>query len=105
MLTTLEAQPCAVAEQMRWDERLLDEAAGPGSRPMIRRYAWPGGDDRWATIGYFQKPELVPPDLREKWARRSTGGGLVLHHGALTWSLVLPRVGAGLAPAPRARDT
>lgn len=86
--------------QMALDEAVLDEAEGEAL--LLRFYEWEGGPrDRMhphgATFGYFQPYEEAVRGLESRGiavvfpvARRSTGGGLVIHDADLTFSLVFP---------------
>ncbi len=71
--------------QMAVDELLVSDYA-----PCIRFFSW---DTRpQATFGYIQKIEQAKAELKksgiDKFTRRMTGGGLVLHKDDLTFSLV-----------------
>lgn len=78
---------------MAVDEALLRLCEGP----ILRIYGW---TEPAVSIGYFQKPEVVPPG--RPWVRRYTGGGLVDHAADLTYTVVLPSphplVQAGTGP-------
>lgn len=74
-----------VYEQMAADELLVSNSV-----PCIRFFNW---DFRpQATFGYVQKIEQAKAELRtlgiNRFTRRMTGGGLVLHKDDLTFSLV-----------------
>lgn len=77
----------APAENMAWDEALLERVADLG-RPVFRPYGW---SQAAATFGYFQRYADV-----ETWTalrplvRRPTGGGLVCHDEDWTYALVFP---------------
>lgn len=97
------------------DGRLIPLAAGPGawnmsvdqallesveaSRvPVLRLYQWSAPT---LSLGYFQKVAEREQHTASQTAepvRRSTGGGAILHHHDLTYSIALPmsriRVGA-----------
>src|SRR5688572_2986507 len=72
----------------------LDEAVLDAGLPSLRLYLWPaGGAVHGATFGYAQRWA----DARAAWGRadlplvrRSTGGGLVVHDGDVTFSWVFP---------------
>jgi lipoyl(octanoyl) transferase len=75
------------AENMAWDEALLEAAARLG-RPVLRFYGWAGPA---ATFGYFQKiAEVERLTALRPLLRRPTGGGLVPHDADWTYSAVLP---------------
>lgn len=70
--------------QMALDEVLLGRVDGP----TLRFYRW---SDAWVSFGYFQlhaQVERMHPG--SKLVRRWTGGGIVLHDGDLTFSLMIP---------------
>lgn len=72
-------------EQMACDEALLKLA----DRPVLRIFRWARP---WVSAGYFVpfgEAEAVRPDLPV--CRRWTGGGVVVHDGDFTFSLVAPR--------------
>lgn len=89
------------AEIQLWDDRgtprpglenmALDEALLIMVRetPVLRAYRWAGPA---LSFGYFQKHKEVLQALLpgECLVRRWTGGGLVHHAGATTWSLIVP---------------
>ncbi len=79
--------PAGAARNMAWDEVALESAA-PHDPPLLRFYRW---DGQAATYGRFQRREQVSllTSLRPL-VRRPTGGGLVLHRGDWTYSLLLP---------------
>ena len=75
------------AENMAWDEALLESVTRLGS-PVLRFYGW---EEPAATFGYFQKYDEVEKMTRLRpLIRRSTGGGLVPHDADWTYSLVFP---------------
>ena len=83
----LDSGPGAPAENMAWDEAIL-EAAGALGGPVLRFYSW---TEPAASFGYFQRIADV-----EAWTplrplvRRPTGGGLVPHDADWTYSLTFP---------------
>jgi len=83
----LQSGPASAAENMAWDEALLEGAAGIG-RPILRHYGW---TEPAATFGYFQKfAEVECLTKLRPLVRRPTGGGLVPHDTDWTYSVVIP---------------
>jgi len=78
-------EPCSAALNMAVDEALL-EAAGT---PILRFYRWAKPS---LSFGYFSRYEDVAGEKENREiVRRWTGGGIVLHGGDLTYSVILPR--------------
>lgn len=80
----LDDTPRGGAEQMAWDEAILETA----ERPVLRVYRWDGPA---VSFGYSQSLGMV----RELFpgvplVRRWTGGGIVEHRGDWTFSLMVP---------------
>ena len=71
--------------QMACDEVLLGHARGP----VLRVFRWTGP---WVSVGYFI-PWREAEATRPGWpvCRRWTGGGVVVHDGDFTFSVVAPR--------------
>lgn len=70
--------------QMACDEALLQVA----DLPVLRIFRW---ESPWISIGYFvpfAEAQSLRPELPV--CRRWTGGGIVIHDGDLTFSLVIP---------------
>jgi lipoate-protein ligase A len=83
-----ESGPGAPAENMAWDEVLLETIDVLGS-PLLRLYGW---SEPAATFGYSQKyAEVEQMTPLRPLLRRPTGGGLVPHDADWTYSLVFPR--------------
>jgi lipoyl(octanoyl) transferase len=83
----LNSGPTASANNMAWDEALL-EAAPRFGQPVLRFYAW---TEPAATFGYFQKfAEVERLTKLRPLIRRPTGGGLVPHDADWTYSLAFP---------------
>jgi lipoate-protein ligase A len=83
----LNSGPTAPAENMAWDEALLEAALRLG-RPLLRFYGWA---EPAATFGYFQRFSDVQRVTRLRpLIRRPTGGGVVPHDSDWTYSLVFP---------------
>lgn len=83
----LDHRPRSPAENMAWDEALL-ESAPRLSRPVLRFYGWAAPA---ATFGYFQKfAEVERLTPLRPLIRRPTGGGLVPHDADWTYSFVVP---------------
>lgn len=75
------------ADNMAWDEALLESAAQSGA-PVLRLYGWL---EPAATFGYFQKhSDIERLTTLRPLIRRPTGGGLVPHDADWTYSLVFP---------------
>ena len=85
--------PAAGAWNMAVDEAVLEAAAihpDQSSIPTLRFYEWL---EPTLSLGYFQRVEdrqQHPPSAACALVRRSTGGGAILHHRELTYSLVWP---------------
>lgn len=74
---------------MAVDEWLL-ERAGEGGQPALRFYQWA---EPTLSLGYFQKYEdrvKHPASSDLPVVRRASGGGALVHHHELTYSLVVP---------------
>ena len=97
---SLKAPALDAYGQMALDEAVLESASG---EPLILRfYEWEGGPrepmrPHGATFGYFQPYEEAVRGLESRGiavifpvARRTTGGGLVIHDSDITFSLVFP---------------
>lgn len=87
----LASGPGGAAENMAWDEALLESVTGLG-RPVLRCYGWL---EPAATFGYFQRyAEIERMTSLRPLIRRPTGGGLVPHDADWTYSVVIPPVHA-----------
>jgi len=95
-MNSIGSPPLDAAGQMGLDEALLDSVASgssPGRAALLRFYRWSGPA---ATLGYFQPYLEASEETRVRGmggvplVRRPTGGGLVLHDGDVTFSLVFP---------------
>lgn len=88
MLQILDTGIASAEENMRFDEKLLDEL----TLPTLHLYQW---DHLAATYGYFIRPEKHL-DLKKAashgldLARRPTGGGIVFHIWDMAFSFLLP---------------
>ena len=83
----LNSGRCAPAENMAWDEALLENVARLG-HPVLRFYGW---TEPAATFGYFQKfAEVERMTTLRPLIRRPTGGGLVPHDADWTYSVTVP---------------
>ena len=62
--------------------------AGKATRPTLRFYTW---SKPTLSLGYFQSSSDSSPRFDQlARVRRSTGGGAILHHHELTYSLIMP---------------
>ncbi len=83
----LQSGPGDAAENMAWDEALLEAAPRTGL-PVLRFYGWL---EPAATFGYFQKhADVAAMTTLRPLIRRCTGGGLVPHDADWTYSLAFP---------------
>lgn len=85
----LEVRTCTPAENMAVDQALL-ESTDAGGPPTLRFYCW---SEPTLSLGYFQAlgdRDLHPASRGLAIVRRSTGGGAIVHHRELTYSLTLP---------------
>jgi len=76
-------------ENMAIDESLLTE-----KKPTFRLYTW---EENSFSIGRFQKIEDVQDWQKygKKWAKRVTGGGLLLHGFDVSYTIVIPTKALG----------
>ena len=76
-------------ENMDVDAALLDEAVR--GQPAVRTYQW---SEPTISVGHFQavSGQTVPEEFAElPVVKRLSGGGAILHHHELTYSLAIPR--------------
>ncbi len=91
MLEILDTGINTAEENMRFDEKLLENLAADGN-PILHLYSWARPS---ATFGYFIRPENHL-DLEKAaihhldLARRPTGGGIVFHIWDLAFSFLMP---------------
>ena len=83
--------PRDAAENMAVDEAIAISMSEDDTLPTLRFYKWKSPA---VSYGYFQKVEddVNIPYCRSKkidFVRRPTGGGIVLHMGELTYSLIV----------------
>jgi lipoyl(octanoyl) transferase len=81
--------PADGAWNMAVDEALL-QAVGNSGQPCLRFYQW---SPPTLSLGYFQRfrdRQQHPPGVALPVVRRATGGGAIVHHFELTYSLALP---------------
>lgn len=92
-LTTLRSQLevlpfeiAAAGRQMTLDLLWMEQVPPRGA--LYRHYEWLTPT---ATFGYFQQWEAVRKQLPADWTlqRRPTGGGIVLHPGGFTYTLIV----------------
>ncbi len=86
----LDDEPRDAGENMAVDEALALSMAGGGALPVLRFYRW---SSPALTYGYFQNPgqEIDINYCKSNnisFSRRMTGGGVVLHFGDLTYSVI-----------------
>jgi lipoyl(octanoyl) transferase len=83
------ATPHSGVMNMAMDEAMLELAAAKQSA-ILRAYRW---QEPTLSFGYFLSVAEARAALRpgEAMIRRWTGGGLVHHEDAVTWSLAVPR--------------
>ena len=94
----VEPAPCSGSWNMAVDEVLL-EAAAAGPSCTLRIYEW---DQATVSLGYFQSAD--DPSLESRFpqlpkVKRLSGGGAILHHHEVTYSIALPD-GHPLAVSP-----
>jgi len=83
-------------DNMAIDQALL-LSTSRGGMPTLRVYQWTRPT---LSLGYFQKladRSLHPTSHTIDCVRRSTGGGAIVHHHELTYSMILP-VGDSVGP-------
>ncbi len=94
----IEPAPCSGSWNMAVDEVLLEASAANGSS-ALRIYEW---DQATVSLGYFQSSE--DPSLETRFpklakVRRLSGGGAILHHHEVTYSITIAD-GHPLAASP-----
>ena len=85
----IEDAPRQGADNMAIDEMLLRRSSMSTS-PTLRFYFW---DRPTVSLGYFQSIKARrghAPSLTLPLVRRATGGGAIVHHHELTYSLIIP---------------
>ncbi len=82
----VDSPSLSAKENMAIDESLLLECK---DIPVFRLYSW---EPNCFSIGRFQKIEDVEDWQRygKKWAKRITGGGLLLHGFDVSYAVVMP---------------
>jgi lipoate-protein ligase A len=85
------------AENMAIDQALL-ESVDDSRQPVLRLYTW---SQPTLSLGYFQAVEARRDHAESSQllcVRRSTGGGAIVHHHELTYSVVVPSAGRLAGP-------
>jgi lipoate-protein ligase A len=78
--------------QMGLDLALLDHAHDESGTIWFRTYTW---SRPTLSLGYFQAWHDASESIRDLWkgfdvVRRPSGGGAIVHHGDLTYAIVVP---------------
>lgn len=84
---------------MAIDDAMLDFSEAHGA-VVLRLYQW---SEPTLSLGYFQKisqRELHAPSRDLEVVRRATGGGAIVHHHDLTYSLAVPQSSSSVGAAP-----
>ena len=84
----IDPEPNSGQKNMAVDEMLLDQASET-REPVFRVYEW---SEPTVSLGYFQKPAESDSGNRFQnlpRVKRLSGGGAILHHHELTYSLVI----------------
>lgn len=82
-------QRCGPAENMAIDQMLLESVAA-GGQPTVRLYGWA---EPTLSLGYFQpvsQRDSHQASRQLAMVRRATGGGAIVHHHELTYSVAVP---------------
>ncbi len=82
-------QTCGGAENMAIDQMLLESVEASG-QPTLRLYGW---NEPTLSLGYFQSREDRQAHSSSRplrMVRRATGGGAIVHHHELTYSIAVP---------------
>lgn len=81
-------------DNMAIDEALMQsvgqQSLAGETDPVLRFYQW---DQPTLSLGYFQSFQdraQHPSSLDCQWVRRNSGGGAIMHHHELTYSLTVP---------------
>ena len=85
------------AENMAADQALL-ESVDATARPVLRFYTW---RQPTLSLGYFQRVserQLHVESGSLPYVRRATGGGAIVHHHELTYSLAVPNQQSSVGP-------
>jgi lipoate-protein ligase A len=85
------------AENMAADQALLESVDTTGCA-VLRFYGW---QRPTLSLGYFQRwadRALHPESRALDCVRRATGGGAIVHHDELTYSLVVPNQQSAVGP-------
>ncbi len=80
---------CGGAENMATDQALL-ESVDQSGQPVLRFYTW---QVPTLSLGYFQREAARAEHSDSRTihcVRRATGGGAIVHHHELTYSLAVP---------------
>ena len=85
----VEPRPLTGAQNMDIDAGLLETVCDDETRGFVRIYEW---STPTITLGHFQKVDAVPdgPLALLPCVKRLTGGGAILHHQEITYSLAVP---------------
>ena len=95
----IRSEPASGAMNMALDVALLTSAADVEGMPTLRIYRWARPT---LSLGYFQRAndrEGHQASRECELIRRPSGGGAILHHHELTYSLALPATIAKTRPA------
>lgn len=82
----IDSPKLSAKANMDFDKSLLENFEND---PVFRLYSW---KENSFTIGRFQKPEEIEDTeiFGTNWAKRMTGGGLLLHGFDISYSIVIP---------------
>jgi lipoate-protein ligase A len=83
----IEPNPLDGDVNMARDAAMLQSAVDQ-KQCSLRFYQW---DRPTLSLGYFQRPEIIPTEFSQlPYVRRLSGGGAILHHHELTYACAIP---------------